>query len=282
MRLLPIVPIVVVGCGPRLETLTSQHHYREAVCAAADGSSGDRAYVGGALIRDLDPSVHVEVIERAHLAHALDQRGDPDEISRRARFVRVRLESNVIPVDDVDAGIAFTAGGRTVGAPVTWPILAMITGERLPPQVPYSTYAHRGTYAKLLLAFVTGGVSLLYVPFRRRSYLEDAPRSEYLKVAPAASALRDAMQPDRCTSLPGRDGLGMSCTWYAAIDPSVEGPLELELAVAYAARRVTHDPACRLQRSYTIPLGDARELATRMPRTFGPRMRPLRELTLAR
>ena len=278
------------GCGPQLETLASQHHYREAVCAAADGSSDDRAFVRRTLVADLNPQLHVDVVRPDQIDRALGGRGDLDRITGRARFVRVRLETNVLPVDDLDANIAFTSKGVVVGAPIEWSTLAAITDERLPLQETYSTYAHRGTAWRGVAAFFTLGMSLPFTTFRTRTYFTDAPLPVYERTAPAAFRLRAAMLEGRgCRDAPSlSSGHGVTCTWYAALDRKTAGPIQLDLSLAYASKRAPgrgswrSPETCRVSHTIAIPLGTVRDLETRTTKTFGSRTRALRELTLER
>ncbi len=290
MRPLALILAFATGCGPQLQTLASQHHYREAVCAAADGSGDDRDFVRRALVGDLNPQLHVEVVRPDQLDRALAGRGDLDRITGRVRFVRVRLETNVLPVDDLDADITFTSNGVVVAAPIEWSTLAAITEEKLPPQETYSTYAHSGTAWRGLAAFFTLGMSLPFTTFRKRSYSADAPLPVYERTAPAAFRLRAAMLDGHgCRhSLARTSGNGLTCTWYAALDPATAGPIQLDLTLAYSAQRVRHrdswrtQDGCRVTHPIAIQLGEIRTLEARTTRTFGPRMRPLRELTLDR
>lgn len=281
--------IALCACGPQLETLASQRHYREAVCAANDGSGDDRAYVHRKLIADLDPKLHVEVVSSHQVRNALDGLGDLDQITERVRFLRVRLESNVVPIDSVGAEIAITAKHQLAGAPIDWSVLAAITGEQLPPPETYSTYVHPGTFWKGLAAFFTAGISLKFTTFRKRTYAAEPSDAAYERTAPTAYRLRAAMLGGRgCDRAPSRTkGSGMTCTWFVALDPSTVDPLQLEIAFAYAANRQpdTHhtwrDPeSCTVTQTTTVPLGRLRELGDRTMRTYGSRMRPLRELAV--
>ena len=79
----------------------------------------------------------------------------------------------------------------------------------------------------------------------------------------------------------------MSCTWYAAIDPTTTGPVQLEVTLAFTAKRLDSSHwrssnACRVSHTTTIELGPFHDLDARTARTFGTRMRPLRELTFER
>src|SRR5688572_19465624 len=90
---------LLAGCGPSLSGLVREKHYREAVCAAHDGSDSDKRAVARALGVDAGLYVHVHVVPKEELRAIL---GDAtDKVSARAQLARVRVQSNRLPVDEV-------------------------------------------------------------------------------------------------------------------------------------------------------------------------------------
>ncbi|MBA2540400.1 MAG: hypothetical protein H0V17_12240 [Deltaproteobacteria bacterium] len=280
-----LLALALVGCGPNLQTLASKRHYREAVCAANDGSGDDRAFVRRALTKDADPHIHVEVVRHDQLARALAgaSSGERDRIAGRAQFVRVQLRTHVVPVDGLDASVDLVEpGGGSLGHPATWEQLAEVTGEKLPPKQTHSSYLHGGTLLRGAAAFFTLGLSLPFTTFRRRSYETDAPDEAYLMSAPLAHALRDATAyGGGCRAVPSRStGHGLACTWYLAIDPADrQREVALSVSLAYRSARKT-EGHCAVRETQTIKLGRIDALAQRTTKTFGPRMRALRDFTI--
>lgn len=272
--------LVVAGCGPQLDQLVAKRHYREAICAAHDGSAGDRDAVQRALAADARALVHVDMMRTEQLARVV---GDAAEaVTRRARFARIRVRTDVLPVDDLEVAAAFTRGGRELASvPVNWSSLAAATGEPLPPQVARTTYAHPGTTLKVLGAVLTAGALLPFIRFDQREILVDAPRSEYDKLAPRASALLDAMAEYRfCVEGSAR---GISCSWFVAIggiDPSAR--IQLDVMLRYRAKRTRYPDACTVEQTISIPLGRVAELDATTARIFGSQMRPLAAVGIAR
>jgi hypothetical protein len=274
--------ILYTGCGPQLDQLVSRHHYREAICAAHDGSTEDRTHVIRALAADAGTHLHVDMIGAEHLEPLLgDATGD---VMRRTRFARVRVQTNLLPVDDLHVAVAFShGGGGPASTPVGWTSLARATRERLPPKVRRSTYLHGGSALKALGALVTLGASLPFTTFRTRVVEVDAPDSAYRTFAPLAHALHRAMAghtPCRAVPADGDRAVGTSCTWYLAIEPDHERRLRLDVTATYSAKRLRrHDEHCVVEQTASIPLGRVVDLDATTDRLFGARMRELAELT---
>ncbi len=140
-----------------------------------------------------------------------------------------------------------------------------------------------------MLAFFTFGMSLPFTRFTKRTYTTEAPAAVYERTAPAAYRLRTAMDGGGgCRRAPARTrGTGVSCTWYAALDPTATGPVQLEVTLAFTANRVEStrwrsSNTCRVSRTTTIRFGPLHDLEARTTRTFGTSLRPLRELTFER
>lgn len=264
-----------MGCAPSLSQLVDNHHYREAVCAAHDGSTTDRAHVAAAMTREANAHVHVDIVQPHHLERVLGE-NDP---AINARFARVRLQIDAIPVDGVSAAIELRDDARQPASlPVTWSSLAAITGESLPPPLTDSTYLHRGTLGRLTLAFFTFGMSLPFTRFEKRRYSYEAPDSHYLAAAPRAHALRHAMFDRGCRTVPARSGAkstGLACEWYVSVTAAATTTVTLDVTLAYSADRTRDEDPCTIATTSSIPLGRVDELALTVSRRFGSRMRPL-------
>jgi hypothetical protein len=273
--------LVLAACGPQLDRLVEQRHYREAICAASDGSAEDRDVVKRALAADAGVLVHVEMIRAEHLWPLLGS--STDDVMQRARFARVRVQSNQLPVDDIDIDVAFLHDREPASLPISWTSLASATAERLPDKRTRRTYNHPGTYLKAIGALFTFGLSLALID--ERTVEVDAPDSAYRGTAPRAHALRHAMLEARsCAERPAFHGraTGVSCEWYVAIDPAPQRELSLEVTVRYAAAREQRHGSdrCRLAETSTIRLGPAADLDAKTSWLFGPRMRELSRLTI--
>jgi len=252
--------LALAACGPPLAPLLEHRHYREAICAGADGFAGDRAAVRRALAANAEAQLHVEMVPVASVAEL---------VTGRVRFARVRLQTNALPVDNMQASAAISHGAH-----VDWRVLAAATGEQLPPNRIAYTYLNGNTMLKGLAAMLTFGASLPFTRFEQRA-VEVAPTpTDYLAIAPHATALHAVMTERGCGDV-GLAGTGLSCEWLVAIDAAPADDIVLDLAVDYVAHR--HDPddrdACRVGDTIRIPLGRAGELDATTARMFGPRAR---------
>lgn len=286
MRAAPIAIVLsTAGCGgPALSQLVADKHYREAICAAESPSSRDE--VAHALDADAQIYVHVHVVSPDELREVL---GDAtDDVAGRATFVRVRAQGNALPVDRLSLAVALTGGGGAA-KPVEWTSLAWATREHLPPQHPEETYLTGGNVLRGLAAVVTAGVYLIFDPFKPGTQMVDAPREEYERVAPHATALHDAMPPAACSD-ERLAGNGQSCEGFFVVDARGTAPLALEVKTTYEADRLegppadggapptSHEDACAIETRAAIALGTPGEMAERAERTFGSRGRALAEV----
>ncbi|MBA3540030.1 MAG: hypothetical protein H0T79_10410, partial [Deltaproteobacteria bacterium] len=230
---------------------------------------------------------HVEMVRAEHLERLLGSA--TDDVNRRARFARVRVQTNVLPVDEVRPRIALSHADRSrAGTPITWSALAAATHERLPPQVTRSTYMHLGTIAKAVGAFFTLGMSLPFTTFTTRQVLVDAPDEAYLALAPLAHALHTAMQRSQpCSIIPAREGggVGAACEWFVMLDPDPRA-VQLDVTLTYVAQRnhqrYAPPKSCVLEATASIELGRVDELDARTAQLFGLRTRTLGQLAIPR
>lgn len=270
-----ILVVAMAGCAPQLSQLVEHHHYREAVCAAHDGSASDRTRVSRSIARDANAHLHVEMVQPPHLENVL---GPGDTLNAVARFARVRLQLDVIPVDRVDATIELRdAKGERAAVPVAPMTLATMTGEPLPLPIQHATYLHSGTFWRVLGAVATVGLSLPFTRFTQRVYAVEPPGEAYRAEAPRAYELWLAMPNRGCTVVPSRIGTksqGLSCEWFIAILALPATSVKLDVTLAYSANRLRGD-ACDLSETTSIPLGRVDELALVTSRRFGARMRRL-------
>jgi hypothetical protein len=217
--------------------------------------------------------LHVQMIRDDELA----------PVAGRARFARVVLQTNALPVDGLDVSVAFTNDHERLAELVAWEPLARVTGETLPAKRESTTYATRGNSWRVLGAFFTLGASLLVAPLREGTVEVDAPDSDYLATAPVAHALYHAM-PNHCDPV-GADGeLGASCHWFFIVPTRAHEPVRLDVKLHYTARRRdrTGEPIdadrCVVERTRTIELGELGDLDATTKRLFGAGMRPLAAL----
>ena len=264
--------VAVAGCGPSLGVLARDHHDREAVCGAHDGASGARARVARALAEQANPLVFADEVPRASVARVA---GDGPSLA--ARFVRVSVQTNLLPVDALDVSAAIRGG-----AAVDWNVLAGLTGEALPAPREVETYLTAGNTLRALGAFFTAGLALPYMRFTPGTERVDAPDEEYARKAPRAHALHEAMEQTGCTN-PGwkGEGAGARCRWFFAVPPGQ--PLVLELELAFSADPVDRsgepgDDRCTIRYATTVELGPPEGL----DRVFSGRWQTLGELGLPR
>lgn len=267
---------LLAGCAPRVSTLVAHHHYREAVCAAHDGGVHRRQLVADALVRDAALYLHVHRITADELAPRLEP-GLAEQVLARVHLVKITVQANTLPLDALQLEISIQ--GEDMGAaagPVDWGTLAVATGETVPAGDQRPSYATIGNLMRGLGVVFTGGLSLRYTHFERRTILTPAPLQVYERQMPRSAALLRALGPVRCRGL-GLDASavegGQVCTGHFVFDRSPATRWSLTLAQTYVA---TIDPAamCSLQRSASVEIGRTDEWLTR----FGPRMRRLDEL----
>ncbi len=274
--------VVLGACGPSVRSLVAQRHYREAVCAAHDGSDRDRALVGRALDVDAGLLAHVHVMTDDELRAALGP--GFSTVTVRGKLVRVVAQSDLLPLDTLDLSVAFTAeGGRLAALPATWETLAWATRETLPPHRTSQTYATGGNVLRGAAAFFTLGFSLLFSDFRPDTVAVEAPLSEYERLAPIATRLHATTERAGCANHSLTAGAGQRCEWYFVLDAVSRDPVTLELAVRYAAMRAggaeAEPESCALTRRFRMPLGPPAEIAAQTRARFGDTARPVTELT---
>jgi hypothetical protein len=292
---LMIAVALLGGCGPSLRGLVTAKHYREAICAAHDGSEAEQKTVLRALNEDAGIHVHVHVLSADELRPVLgDSTG---AVSKRAQLARVRAQSNALPIDQLTLDVSWkTARGEIAALPVAWESLALATREKLPPRRKVSTYLTGWNLLKLGGAIFTGGLSLPFTEFNAEIVEVDAPLHEYQESAPLASALLASMPSGGCrrprTTAAGADPPGQICDWYFVIDQLSGAPIELEVRSRYTAMRRGGDLSdtterglkkrCYVERASRISLGETRTLTETSRAMFGARMAPLGEVAVSR
>ncbi|UQA55425.1 hypothetical protein [Polyangium aurulentum] len=282
------VLLLVAGCGPSLGGLIEAKHYREAICAATDGTEGARAEVASALDKDADLQVHVHVVTAEELQPVLGSA--TEKVIERGRLARVMVDSNVLPVDTLEIEASFvTDGGFVAGLDAGWEALAWVTQEKLPGRHREETYATPGNLLRGGAAVLTLGLSLLFTDFQPGMVEVDAPPSEFARMAPLATRLRATTERGGCKSaaMPAPSsaaGAGQRCTFYFVLDNVSRMPVLLELKARYAATRhnaeslaYTHRE-CAVERTFRVPLGPPAGIEEAARRKFGTRMRAVGEV----
>lgn len=269
---------LAVGCAPTLGQLVEHKHYREAVCAGVDEEEPD--VVADALSEDANLHLHLRTVRGDELARVVPLEALP-VIERRARFVRVRLQSNAIPVDGYGVRLRFESAheGSAAAAPVDWQSLAYATDEKLPPKVAGSTYLTGENFLKGTGAFFTLGFSLIFTGgFNPAATTVNAPRSDYVRYAPHATALHDEMARDEtCRSLGASTHQQKRCEMFFVLDgdPQVDWVVRVEQAFVsnrLGVDRYDGEGVCMVSTSHAVPLGSADE---GIGRVFGEEMRRL-------
>ena len=240
----------LAACGPNLGMLVRDHHDREAVCGAHDRGGGKSAHIAAELADQAHPLVFVDEVPADQVARVA---GDGPPL--RARIVRVTVQTNILPLDALDAEVDVRGG-----APAGWDALAALTGEPLPPQREVETYATPGNSLRVLAAFFTVGMSLPFTHFTPGTTLVDAPDEEYARVAPRAHALFHAMERTGCTDPAAWQGAGAGarCQWFFPVPPG--RPIVLDLRLSFSADRLDlrgerSDGRCTITHAMTIEHG---------------------------
>lgn len=275
--------LVFGGCAPNLQSLVQAKHYREAICAAHDGDSEDRRRVGRALDKDADLHWHVHVVSSDELRPVL---GDKTDASMaRGRIVRIGVQSNVLPIDSLEfRGSFVTDAGRTAGLAADWPTLAWITNEKLPPRRVEQTYVTGENFLKGAGVLLTGGFSLLFTNFNPGNTEVDAPYSEFVRMAPHASKLRNTTASATCRALDSADGAGRNCSWYFVVDTISRTPVVLEVETQYISMRQTGKQSpdvegqCLVKSSVRLPLGKPDDIEKVSHDLFGDKMKAVRSM----
>jgi hypothetical protein len=276
MRALAIaVSLAATGCGATIAELVQHRHYREAICAGDEGNATDRREVTDALWRDAALHLHVHDVTSSELEPVLAEH--TERVMRRARFLRVRLQTNVLPVDGWDLRLELTdTVGVAHAAPLGYPSLAFATDETLPPSRLVETYGTGDNVLKGIAAVLTLGMSLPFTEFRP-GLVETGPTPmDYAKSAPLATSLRDALGTETCD----RPGWATSraashrCEAFFVLENRPRARWQLHIEQTFAASRVgvespdDDEAVCRIARRSRIDLGSNVE-------AFGPRMLPV-------
>ncbi len=271
------------GCGPNLQSLVQAKHYREAICAAQDGDTEDRRMVGRALDKDADLHLHVHVVSKDELQPVLGYA--TNATIARGRILRVGMQSNVLPIDSLELqGTFVTDAGRTAGLVADWSTLALITNEKLPPNRVEQTYATGENFLKGGAAILTGGLSLLFTNFHQGNVEVQAPYSEFVRLAPHASALHNTTATAGCTAIGAADGAGRKCVWYFVLDNISRTPVAFELETSYVSLRQTGkqspdvEEKCLVKRPIRISLGKPEDIEKTSRDLFGDKMQSVRSM----
>jgi hypothetical protein len=233
---------LATSCGPSVATLVRHHHYREAVCAVADGHD---AQVVDAAVHAANAQLHAHRLSPAELTAIAP--GAPDALATRAAVVTIEFDSLRVPLDGLTAEVTLVDPEGAASTPATRTALIWATNETEPGPVHLETGA---TAANTLLGLgylMTGGVPLLiggvaalgsgrpFDPFPDRQVLKvDAPDREYERLAPIATSLQRALP--RCT--PGF-GASLRCKGTLLVDPRVHRGT-LRITVKARAQRRAH------------------------------------------
>lgn len=269
-----------VGCGPSTTQLVAHKHHREALCAQSNEEE-----VARALFQDTNAFIHLHVVTDDELARAVGPAAPA--VAARARFVRLELETNRIPVDGMR--VAIRAEPAVVTRP-SYPRLAQITGEALPAAEARSTVLTPNNVLQAGAILFSGGLWLLTNPsFDRGTTYVDAPPEKYRAMAPIAFALHEATgeTDDRCaaslSSAREEAPVGLHCATYLVVDRPVSRPIDLVLTfgwVAYRWRPEQRDTqpeerdTCIVEHTVRIPA------ALDIP--FGTKPRPVGDLAASR
>jgi len=275
--------LVFGGCGPNLQSLVQAKHYREAICGAHDGDIEDRRMVGRALDKDADLHWHVHVVSSDELFPVLGSK--TDWAMARGRIVRVGVQSNVLPIDNLELRASFvTDTGRTAALAADWSTLAWITNEKLPPNRVEQTYVTGENFLKSVGVLFTFGWSLLFTNFNPGNVEVQAPYSEFLRLAPHASALQRTTATAKCTAIGAAEGAGRKCTWYFVLDNISRTPIAFEFETSYVSLRQTGkqppdvESKCLVKRPIRIPLGKPQDIEKVSRDLFGAKMQSVRSM----
>lgn len=223
-----------IGCGPSTTQLVAHKHYREALCAQSDDE-----LVAKALWAHTNAHLHLHVVTAEEMAAVIGDSTTP-AVLERARFVRLTLETNRLPVD----GMRVSIGGQpSVIASPSWDRLAQLTHEKLPPQERHTTSLTAKNIFNVGAIFLSGGLWLLTDPrFNRGEYYVEASPEKYRAQAPLAYALREATEVSgSCTGSTAtakeEAPVGLSCVTYLVVDRVDLTPVDLVLTFEWVAYR---------------------------------------------
>ncbi len=282
------VPLACSGLGcashAALPKLIADKHYREALCAAQD--TDEQQEVADALAKDANLQLHIHRITQTELAKVIPSE-NATAIGKRAQLLRIKLQTNGLPVDNhrvslhIDGPEMDGARVRVAIAPVNWKSLAYATEETLPPSVLRPSYLTGENILKGVGAVFSFGFSLLFTkPFRTRNRAVNAPRSEYQRLAPIATALNDVLGGRRCGAFGAAKRQAKKCVYFVVVKGPQSPSWTLKVEQQFTSKRVTgqgrHDEQ--------LCLGTSRKRVLLGPsdggiqRVFGPRMQPLNRL----
>lgn len=273
--------LFLTGCGPSIHSLVQAKHYREAVCAAQDGTADDLESVARALDKDADVYVHVHTVSEPELQSVLglDAPGALD----RGRIVRIGLQSNILPLDDIELEAKLvTTDGKTAGVAADWPTLAWLTHEKLPAKRTTETYVTADNFLKSVGVLFTAGLILLFTDFHPATYQVDAPLWEFKQLAPRAYAIHETTQKGGCSNLDASKGAGKKCTFYFILDSVSKVPVSVQIDARYVSMRQTktstedNKDRCIVPRSAKLLIGTPQEFEKVTRERFGDQMQSVR------
>lgn len=284
------------ACGPSVSYLVEKKHYREAICAAQDGSNSNKEFVRKALANDSEIYFHAYVLGEDELKPIL---GDSTaEVMSRAHFVQINIQGNTLPIERTFASVGFKRGLTTnVASNISWDSLAWVTKETLPPKHTRSTYATGDNILKGIGVFLSAGLLLPFVSFKEGAYEVDAPIEEYKAKAPKATALYQSLPSRGCvaTSLGSPNGVdassGLDCSSIYVLQRQPGSNWSAIVSLAYLTARLKGDvddgsgrgqtKRCMLERTSEIPLGEDSQLGSITRQKFkADVMRPIREVEI--
>ena len=272
-RMLGVLALSLSACAPSVRDLVSQHHYREAVCAASEGA--EPALVRRAMLRDLRVQLHAQVVRDATIEALSSQRAARSQ--RVLRLVRVDLQTDALPIDALEIeGTLSTDGDSLSVRPATIGALAQLTREPLPRERVGSTYLTGANLLRGMAALATGGLSLVFSPMQRESYAIAPRPDEIARAAPLAWNIGLHVHRHGCARAPNG---ATRCQWYAIVDEVATAPLELRLALQYGAGNHGSSRGCVIEDSVSVALGFVGALEQTLAERFGERALPLDELT---
>ena len=277
-RLLAAVSLSALACGPSVQGLVADRHYREAVCAAVDDPEQSEL-VGGALDLDANVAVHAQVIDSPEVRAALSgRRGASDVV-----VFRVSAQSDTLPVDALELAVQVgSLDGTATALGARWDTLAWATGEPLPPRRQIETYITNANALRATAAIVTAGLSLLFTRFRPESTMVDPLPEEYERFAPRATSLHALVGQSGCRANESGNLGGVRCEWFFVYASRSPSPLAMVLSTRFTANRNHPErtllSACSVTRQAHLTLGARATLAADLDARFGPRSRTLREI----
>lgn len=268
------------GCGPSVARMVEQKQYREALCASPNDSD-----IARALFEDTNAHLNVHAVTEEELARALG--GDATtahDLAQRAAFVRFSIETNRLPVDGMRVELKATPA--VMGLP-TWPRLAQLTNEQLPPAQQVETSITGKNILNAGAILFSGGLWLLTNPRFERGYRTVEPSFEQVREkAPRAAALHHATAVNEVCAADGAvrsaEPVGLRCSAFVVIDrTSADEPIAFDLVFEWASYRwrpeersyqPTASEQCTTRHVARIPAASTRGLVGWSQTKFGQRM----------